>query len=47
MEPIDKLALPLSLDEGGLFPDLVAEEEEEDALPLLSSKAAGTHEGSA
>ncbi len=47
LEPIDKLARPLSLDEGGLFPDLVAEElvEEEleptgDSLPLLSSKTA-------
>jgi hypothetical protein len=47
LEPIDKLARPLSLDEGGLFPDLIAEElvaEEleatEDSLPLLSSKTA-------
>src|SRR3989440_1753188 len=45
LEPIDKLARPLSLDEGGLFPDLGAEElvEEEleatgDSLRLLSSK---------
>src|SRR2546430_713307 len=47
LEPIDKLARPLSLDEGGLFPDLGAEElvVEEleatgDSLPLLSSKTA-------
>jgi DNA recombination protein RmuC len=44
LEPIDKLARPLSLDEGGLFPDLVAgatEEADEDSLPLLSSKVIG------
>lgn len=44
LEPIDKLARPLSLDEGGLFPDLVAaeaDEKEEDVLPLLSSKVVG------
>ncbi len=44
-EPIDKLAL--SLDEGGLFPDLVAAEDEateEDSLPLLSAKTAGGDE---
>src|SRR5688500_17247846 len=29
LEPIDKLARPLSLDEGGLFPDLVAADMEE------------------
>ena len=43
LEPVDKTARPLSLDEGGLFPDLVAgeaEDEEEDLLPLLSSKSA-------
>ena len=43
LEPIDKLASP-SLDEGGLFPDLVAGETEvveDDSLPLLSSKSAG------
>ncbi len=47
LEPIDELARPLSLDEGGLFPDLVAEElaaEEleasEESLPLLSSRTA-------
>src|SRR6266550_2859076 len=40
LEPIDKATRPLSLDEGGLFPDLVAADEtqviEEDSLPLLS-----------
>ena len=44
LEPIDKAARALSLDEGGLFPDLVAgetdPEEEEDSLPLLSSNSA-------
>jgi DNA recombination protein RmuC len=44
VEPIDKVARPLNLDEGGLFPDLVAadaEAEEEDSLPLLSAKVVG------
>jgi DNA recombination protein RmuC len=44
LEPIDKAARPLSLDEGGLFPDLVAAEtetpEEEDEMPLLQSQSA-------
>jgi DNA recombination protein RmuC len=42
LEPIDKAARPLSLDEGGLFPDLIAADEtnEEETLPLLSSKSA-------
>jgi DNA recombination protein RmuC len=43
IEPIDKTARALSLDEGGLFPDLVAAEVEgvdEDHLPLLSSTSA-------
>ena len=44
MEPIDKAARPLSLDEGGLFPDLVAgqlePDEEDDSLPLLKSMSA-------
>jgi DNA recombination protein RmuC len=45
LEPIDKLARPLSLDEGGLFPDLVAAEaEEDDAFPLLNAKRAGSSE---
>jgi len=43
LEPIDKTARPLGLDEGGLFPDLVAGEaddaEEEDPFPVLSSKS--------
>ncbi|MGH9933145.1 MAG: DNA recombination protein RmuC [Pyrinomonadaceae bacterium] len=42
LEPIDKLARPLSLDEGGLFPDLVAAETEpleDDSLPLLNAKS--------
>jgi DNA recombination protein RmuC len=46
LEPIDKLARPLSLDEGGLFPDLVTEEteaevEDDDPLPLLNAKSVG------
>src|SRR6266480_4914528 len=47
LEPIDKTARALSLDEGGLFPDLVAgeaEDVEEDSLPLLNSKSAGAGE---
>ncbi len=43
LEPIDKSARGLSLDEGGLFPELLAPAEsadEEDDLPLLSSKHA-------
>lgn len=43
MEPIDKSTRALSLDEGGLFPELVAPAEteaEEDQFPLLSSKSA-------
>jgi DNA recombination protein RmuC len=46
LEPIDKAARALSLDEGGLFPDLVAGEgeiEEDESLPLLVSK--GAHGG--
>ena len=42
LEPIDKAARPLSLDEGGLFPDLVAAEaepEEDDSFPLLNAKS--------
>jgi len=42
VEPIDKAARPLSLDEGGLFPELVAgepDEGEEDLFPLLSSQS--------
>jgi DNA recombination protein RmuC len=49
LEPIDKLARPLSLDEGGLFPDLVAAEtepaeDEDDSMPLLNAKSAGGNE---
>ena len=46
LEPIDKAARLLSLDEGGLFPDLVAGEtaEEEDPMPLLNAKRAGVGE---
>jgi DNA recombination protein RmuC len=45
LETIDKAARPLSLDEGGLFPDLVAaevavEEEESEELPLLKTQSA-------
>src|SRR5712671_3309570 len=43
LEPIDKATRALSLDEGGLFPDLVAGETEpadEDSMPLLSSQRA-------
>lgn len=45
LEPIDKTARALALDEGGLFPDMVAgeqrEEEEESATPLLDSVTSG------
>jgi DNA recombination protein RmuC len=47
LEPIDKAPRPLSLDEGGLFPDLVAAEAEateEDSLPLLNAKSVGGSE---
>ena len=45
LEPIDKATRVLALDEGGLFPDLVAAEPEElvegdDELPLLRSQTA-------
>ena len=43
VEPVDKTVRGLSLDEGGLFPELVAPAEPADAddvLPLLSSKSA-------
>jgi DNA recombination protein RmuC len=45
LEPIDKLARPLSLDEGGLFPEVVAptpeiEDDYDDSLPLLRSRTA-------
>ena len=44
LEPIDKTSRPLSLDEGGLFPDAIADEPEafeDDVSPLFSLKAAG------
>ena len=52
LEPIDKAARLLSLDEGGLFPDLVAGEngatesivETDESMPLLSAKGAGVGE---
>jgi hypothetical protein len=49
VEPIDKSTRPLSLDEGGLFPELIAAEvqaetPEDDSMPLLSSKIAGVRE---
>lgn len=47
VEPIDKTVKALSMDEGGLFPELVApaeSDDEEDALPLLSSKSIGAGE---
>ncbi len=45
-EPIDKSARALSLDEGGLFPELVAKEAEpeDDSFPLLNSKSASAGE---
>src|SRR5207247_67338 len=48
VEPIDKGARSLSLDEGGLFPDLVAgepEAAEEESLPLLNSKSVSAQGG--
>jgi DNA recombination protein RmuC len=53
LEPVDKATRLLSLDEGGLFPDLVAGEngaaatenlEEDQSFPLLSAKGAGVGE---
>lgn len=43
LEPVDKAARSLSLDEGGLFPELLAPEpeaKEDDSFPLLSSMTA-------
>ncbi|HYW69613.1 MAG TPA: DNA recombination protein RmuC [Pyrinomonadaceae bacterium] len=43
LEPVDKVTRPLSLDEGGLFPDLVApapETDDDESLPLLRSRTA-------
>ena len=42
-EPVDKMARTLSLDEGGLFPELVAaepEDDEDESLPLLQTRTA-------
>lgn len=45
LEPIDKSARALSLDEGGLFPDVVAPAtEDDDAFPLLNAKGVGAGE---
>ena len=46
LEPLDKASRALSLDEGGLFPDLVAAEAEpdDDSLPLLNMKVASGSE---
>lgn len=46
LEPLDKASRALSLDEGGLFPDLVAAEAEPDdeSLPLLNMKVASGSE---
>jgi len=47
-EPIDKSTRALSLDEGGLFPELLAQEteldEDDESFPLLSSKSASAGE---
>ncbi len=44
LEPIDKSTRPLSMDEGGLFPELITAEtvpdEDDDSFPLLNSKSA-------
>jgi len=48
LEPIDKTARPLRLDEGGLFPDAIPDELEafeDEAAPLFSLKAAGGDSG--
>jgi DNA recombination protein RmuC len=47
MEPIDKATRTLALDEGGLFPDVVAgdlDEPEDDSFPLLKTHTAGATE---
>jgi DNA recombination protein RmuC len=44
LEPLDKVTRSLSLDEGGLFPDLVAGEVapvDDESLPLLNARGAG------
>jgi len=44
VDPVDKAARPLALDEGGLFPDVVAGDAgaDEETLPLLSVASAGS-----
>jgi DNA recombination protein RmuC len=47
MEPIDKATRTLALDDGGLFPDVVAgdiDEPEDDSFPLLKIQTAGATE---
>jgi len=47
LEPVDKSARALSLDEGGLFPELVAGpdvEPDDDSLPLLNARGVGGSE---
>jgi DNA recombination protein RmuC len=47
LEPIDKAARSLTLDEGGLFPDIVAGEvalPEDDSLPLLNTRSTSAGE---
>src|SRR5678816_2532629 len=46
MEPIDKATRTLALDDGGLFPDVVAGDldEPDDSFPLLQSQTAGAGE---
>src|SRR5436305_4415677 len=49
IESVDKSARTLSLDEGGLFPELVAAEvepDEDDSMPLLNIKVASAGEKS-
>lgn len=49
IEPVDKATRTLSLDEGGLFPELVAAEpepDEDDSMPLLNIKVASAGEKS-
>lgn len=45
LEPIDKSTRALSMDEGGLFPELLAPEpetKEDDSMPLLNSRSASS-----
>jgi DNA recombination protein RmuC len=49
MEPVDKSTRTLNLDEGGLFPELVADRDADDnftSMPLLNSKSATAGEKS-